>query len=402
MNPDGTRILLGPDLPPDVTGGSGGSVGSGSVLQGGQSGDQGLPESGITQDGDTPPANGGPTRTDLSGATLDDPAGAAGVAGQVRTPADPNNAGWLGVRDAAIARGFQFDSSVTDDHGALEHLMRVAQANRQADYYAQLGRSLAPQAAGIQQYLQQQGAQRAQPAARPSWEAPEFDQRWAALVERDPATGIYVGKPGVPHEIVQKVNTFADWKAKYDANPGALINEAAEAKAKVIAQQVYREQFAQHQQQQSIQSIMHQNSSWLYQVDQATGQQVRDFQGRPMVTPVGTRYLHHLGQARQMGITDPNHQNSYAMNVVRGEYALAQQQAAHQAAQQAANPQTQNQQFRAPVNPTQAQPPLQRRQNPAAANEPNDEGLTLHQRLLRDLRAEGVTDDDIARSVGVQ
>ena len=396
---DSFRLLLGPD-PSEFTGGDGGSLGSGSLVPGSQPGDTGLPDSGITQAGDTPPSNGGPTRQDLSGATIDDGTGSGGLGGSAPAPADPNHAGWTGVRDAALARGFQFDGSVTDDAGALDHLMRLAQSNRQADYYAQLGRSLAPQAPAIQQYLQQQQAQQAQPAARPSWEAPEFDQRWASLVDRDPSTGIYVGKAGVPHDIVAKVNAYADWKQKFDQNPAQMINDAAEAKAKVVAQQVYREQFAAHQQQQSIQSIVQQNASWLYQVDPATGQQVRDFNNRPTYSVVGARYIHHLGQARQMGITDPNHQNSYAMNVVRGEWAQAQHQQGLQASAQASNPQTQQQLFRAPVNPSQALPPTQRRQGPVPGNEPGIEGLSLRDQIMRDLKAEGVTDADIMASVG--
>lgn len=389
----GSRLLFDPAAD-HLAGMGGASQGSGSEL----------PESGITQAGDTPPVNGGPPREDLTSATIEDGSGVAlganggtgGLAGSP-SPADPNNAAWTGVREAARARGFEFDGSVTDDASALDYLMRQAQANRQADYYAQLGRQLAPQAPAIQQYLQQQRAP--QQPERPAWQAPEFDQRWAQLVEPSAVPGVYVGKPGTPQGIVDKVNEYAAWKAKFDQNPGEMINQAAEARAKEIARSEFKSQFQQYQQQTAIQQIMQQNAQFLYQVDQS-GQVARDFQGRPMLSPVGTRYMHHLQVAQQYGILNPVHQDQFAKNAVRGEYAMAAQ--AQAAAAGAKNPQAQQAQHRPNINPSGAAPSLQRSQNPQAHNEPDESGIPLRERLMRALRENGVSDADIAASAGVE
>ena len=204
--------------------------------------------------------------------------------------------------------------------------------------YAQLGRQLAPQSQQIQQYLSQQ-TQPQQPTRQP-WEAPEFDERWAGLVEQDPGTGLYVAKQGVPHEIAQKVNAYVEWKKNYDRNPAAVINGMVEARAKAISQETFREQFAAQQREQTVSSIVQENSAWLYQVD-AGGQRLRDYTGQYIPTPVGAAYLQQLQSVKQMGVTDPRQQDYLAKQLVRGQYAQAYQASAIAAQGQAGHVQTQ-------------------------------------------------------------
>ena len=97
-----------------------------------------------------------------------------------------------------------------DDTAALNLLLQRAQACRQQSMYEQLGRQLAPRAEELQRYLQGgQQMPQAAPAvpARKPWEAPEFDRRWASLVDRDPNTGLFFSKPGTPPRAV----SFSDW-----------------------------------------------------------------------------------------------------------------------------------------------------------------------------------------------
>ncbi|SIO37461.1 hypothetical protein SAMN05444166_4193 [Singulisphaera sp. GP187] len=371
----------------------------------------------LTPDGpavepDVPPVNGGPDRSydSLANATIDvpndTPATPASTVAPL-TPADPNNAAgatqatsasqWRGIRDVAQDRGFRFDHTVTDDQSALEYLLRRADQNRQADFYAQLGRQLAPQAPQIQNYLQhqQQQAQPAQPQRNP-WEAPEFDERWVSLVEQDQATGLFVAKQGVQHEIAQKVNEFVAWKKNYDRNPAAVINGMVEAKAKEIAKSEFQEQFASQQREQTVQSIMADNSRWLFQAD-ASGQRAFDYNGQPILSPLGAAYLEQLKVVRQMGVTDPRHQDKLAKDLVRGQLAAAQYQQQGQQQAQAANQATQQAVAQPNRNPLQALPSAQRRVNPAATD-PNEAGLSLSERIMRDLKANGVTDEDIRQS----
>ena len=157
---------------------------------------------------DRPDFNGG---SDDSSPTVD--------AVERATPADPNNRvqhttaapatadEWTSIREAAKQAGFDFGHGVDDDEAALNMLLQRAQASRQQSMYEQLGRQLAPRAAELQQFLAgRQAAPAAAPARKP-WEAPEFDRRWASLVDRDPNTGLFFSKPGTPPRAV----SFSDW-----------------------------------------------------------------------------------------------------------------------------------------------------------------------------------------------
>jgi hypothetical protein len=353
---------------------------------------------------DVEPANGGPDRdfSSLSNATIDEPvnqpANPAGTAPatQQRTPADPNQrAGAPAPVAAATGRGFQFDHTVTDDRTALEFLLRQAGAARQENVYAQLGRQLAPDAGRIQGFLAQSTQPQTATPARQPWEAPEFDERWAGLVEQDAGTGLYTAKQGVPHEIANKVNAYVEWKKGYDRDPAAVINGMVEARAKAISRDTFNEQFAAHQHQATVGAIVQENSAWMYQLD-AGGQRARDYQGQYIPTPVGAAYIQQLRTVQQMGVTDPRQQDALAKQLVRGQYAQASQQQ-QWAAQQAANPQTTAAVGQPNINPLQAAPPSTRRANPAAT-EPNEVGLSLAERLRRDLAADGVTDLDVFNS----
>lgn len=312
--------------------------------------------------------------------------------GQAQPPADQ----WQSFRDVAASQyGYQFPAGVQDDAAALRHLIQQAGAARQSDFYSQLGRSLAPHAQGVQQYLQTQQQQQAAPQARQPWEAPEFDQRWAGLVEQDPGTGIYVAKQGVPHEIAQKVNAYVEWKTNFDKNPAAVINGMVEARSKAIAQETFREQFATHQRQATIGSIVEQNASWLYAQDQAGQRIVNQATGQYVPSPLGARYIHHVDSLRRAGVTDPRQQDLLAKNLVQGEAALHAYQQGQAAAGQAANPQTAQAVGRPPVNPGQALTPQQRQVTPGAT-EPTGTGLSLAEMLRQGMAAEGVTDADFA------
>lgn len=361
--------------------------------------------------GDVAPENGGPDRSfsDLSDATVDvtpdaSPGTTSAVPAQTQAAADPNQAAgatgtttqaqaeqWQSIRDAAAAYGYQVPQGVNDDRAMLMHLLQQAGANRQSDAYAQLGRQLAPKANEIQQYLAQQSQQQAAPTRQP-WEAPEFDQRWAGLVEQDPATGLFYSKPGTPHEIAQKVNAYVEWKSNFDKNPAAVINQMVESKAKEISRATFQEQFAAQSRQADIGRIVAENTDWLYQKDQS-GRPVVGYDGRYVPTPVGARYMHHVGEAQRMGITNPRDLDIVAKRFVRSEFAEQQAQAAAQAQAGGLNSAAA---VAAPnVNPLQNVSVQQQALNPAAT-EASSQGMSLNDMIRQAMRENGVTDADFS------
>ena len=326
-------------------------------------------------------------------------------ASEIAPPADPNQrvshspateSEWTSIRDAARQAGFDFGHGVEDDSAALKLLLQRAQSSRQQNMYEQLGRQLAPRAEELQRFLGGPQAAPATPERKP-WEAPEFDRRWASLVERDPNTGLFFAKQGTPPEIARKVNEYVEWKDKFDANPAAVLNEMVQAQAQEVARQTFASQFAEQQRNYEIQRIVGENRNWMYQQD-ANGQVARDFDGQPVMTPHGSRYVYHVQNLVRAGVSDPSTQDRIAKDLVRGEWTTQWYQ--NQSAQQAnADTKQRATSMGQPTNPAQTRPPSTRhaRNTP----EPTTTGLSLQEALMRALKEENVTDDDIHRSVNI-
>lgn len=369
---------------------------------------------------DVPPVNGGPDRDydSLSSGTIEIPSGggpALGAAGgggtAARVPTDPNQrvgavqpgqqqaadtGSWESVLEYARGRGFNFDPTVTDDEGAVNFLLNLARQNEQADLHARLGRQLAPHADRIREFLGQGQQPQQQAPQRKPWEAPEWDDRWVDLVEQI-GNGQYVSKRGAPDWVGQKVNEYVQWQRDFQRNPAAMFNQMLDARAQEMMGDRFNELFAERERKNVVQQITQDNQRFLYQRDQGGNVQT-DYRGNAILSPLGAAYLEQLRYVHGLGVTDPRQADNLAKNLVRGQYAMAAQAQATAQQQQAANPATQQQQFQPNRNQAQANPSRQRRNDPAAT-EPDEQGLSLHERMMRDLRGNGVTDEDIRQSV---
>jgi hypothetical protein len=275
-------------------------------------------------------------------------------------------------------------SRFQDDRQALLHLVQEAGRAREANYYAQLGQALAPRAQEIQQYLGQQQRPGAQPE-RNEWEPPEFDERWMGLVDRDPATGLYVGKPGTPPQIVERVNQFAEWSNRFSRNPFQAIQQYQQSVVPRLVTEAVTKQLAGYQRQQAVDQILAANSHWLYQHD-ADGRVQTDYRGQPMPSPSGTRYIQHVRTLSEAGITDPRTQDQIARQLMMGEIAMGKQQTPTSPATTAAAAARPN------VNPLQAQSPQARAAHPAAT-EPTEEGRSLSEILSIAVRSHDAIGD---------
>lgn len=294
---------------------------------------------------------------------------------------------WRGVKEAAAGLGYRFGDDVTDDNQALVNLVQRANTAQQSDYYSQLGRQLAPHAPKLQQFLASQ--QQVAPVASP-WDKPEWDQRWAQIVTRDDLTGVYVGKPGVPPEIVQKVNAYAEWVDRRENDPEGYHSHVAEK----VFEKKFAEQFERRsreaEQTASINAIHQANAGWLYQHDDQ-GQMVRGRDGRPVASPGGTRYLQHVRSVASMGVTDPRHQDYLARQSLTAEILTAQQTQNSAAVAQSANPRTIQAQTQPNRNVLGSLPAQDRQAQPAAVSASTN-GLSLADVMRRELA--GYTDAD--------
>jgi hypothetical protein len=321
------------------------------------------------------------------------------------TPADPNAAAATAqpaaqavaaqqaatIRDAARHYGLDL-SQYEDDGQAFAALVQMANQARQSNYYADLGRSIAPHYEIVQQAIQQRQQSQAKPADRKPWEAPEFDERWMNLVDKDPKTGMFVALPGAPPWVAEKVQAYADHLDQWTTSLARSPMDALGPLVKHVAEELLTQRFGQVQAQQQAQAIVAENESWLYQTD-AHGRRLTGHDGKYLPTPLGARYYTHLQTLKASGVNDARTLDSLAKQLLQADiYATNAGKATATAA--AATPQAVAAVSRHNVNPGQAVP-APRRQVVAGTTEPSAEGLSLRERMRLDIEAAGVTDADL-------
>lgn len=292
------------------------------------------------------------------------------------------------IRDQVAALGYDV-TGFADDQAALQFLARQAQAGRDGEFYANLGRQVAPHAPQISQWLATQ--QQAQgPPKRNAWDPPEFDQRWANMVEVDQATGLIKSKPGFDPAIAQKVTAFAEYQDRLRTDP-ALMQQRIDARATEIARTEIRAQFEQYTTQQNVDRILATNAQWLYSRD-ATGNVQVAHDGRPVPSANGARYFSHVQRLNAAGIKDPIQLDTIARDLLRIDLQSAQAQA------KPATPASRQATAKPNRNPLQSLPATQRDET-AGATDPQREGISLRELLQQELAAEGVTDESIYQEV---
>ena len=307
------------------------------------------------------------------------------------------------IRDLVRNLGGILPSQVGDDYTALAYLVNqsrqaeaLAAAQRQADVYTQLGRQLAPQANQIGQYLQQQQ----QPQAPPAWEPPPFDKRWLGLVKMDDASGTYIGvHPTVHPGIIDAVNKYADWRAQFMDNPMAMIQpaiDAARTRWLEEARAENRQMYERSQLETATRGIVQNISPWFYQYD-AQGNALADpMSGQPLPSQLGQQYLATLNLLKQNGVTNPVALDRLAQMYLGPQIqaALGQTEAAPPVQLAARQAQARRSTGGRNRNPLQALGSQEREETRGVSN-PEQQRMSLADRLRTNLEAGGVTDRDL-------
>jgi hypothetical protein len=281
----------------------------------------------------------------LSSATSDTPmvdgdgevvaSGEASSYEQAAAPSASPAESWTGVVDYARSQGYQLP--YTDDVQAIQGLLQAYRQSQERNWYTDFGRQVAPYADQVQAWISQQQAQRAVPQQQddPTAQPPWMDQ-WAQMVERDPQTGIIRSKPGYDPAIAQKVQTFLDWKQKWDNDP-KFRDEYVERRAEVRAKDLIQKEFASHRESLAAESLVGQNANWIFQTYE-DGRPVVGQDGMKVLSPAGRVYAQAVNEIWKSGVRDVNRCNQMAMmqvqNVVLRQQMLQYQQAYSNQAQQ--------------------------------------------------------------------
>lgn len=314
-------------------------------------------------------------------------------------PGGATQADYDDIRDYARQAGLDL-SHLPDSRAAADYLLQLARAN---NAYLEYGRQLAPYYSQFTQWLQsqqqgggQQGQQQQQRPANP-FGIPEYDPGWLELVERD-ANGNWIPKPGAPPDIVFRIQNYSRARqAALDrllSNPADVLGPVLQQAIQPMLQQYLQQNLGHYQDQQFANQFVSQNSQWLHMRDQ-NGNIITDPITRtPVLTNEGHRFLQHLRKAEEIGIRSLQDQQAYAMNMLRAEgvTSIFGTSGASNATQQrdASNQNFLNQHNRRQPN-----------HSGSATNLPNGDpppnpGLSLRERLLKNLQTNGITDQMIA------
>ncbi len=292
-----------------------------------------------------PATVGGSVAAPPGGGGVSGVAGAGSAAPPVQQAAQAQAQAAMSVRDALKGYGLDLGGSFQDDHQVLAHMAQMYRLAQQNHQMAQYGQQYVQHADKFQAYLKsQQDAAQAQQAAQQKswWNPPEFDQSWTQKIVRDPQTGELRTIPGADPSLVQKYMGWVEHQRnfldKLSQDPIAAIKPGLEQMIDQRAQQLMDQRFGNFQEQNQAKQFVQQNSQWLHQRDQQSGQVVIDPRTQmPALSPAGQRFLGYVQQAEQMGL-NTQAQQQYAMGFLQRDVLYAQQQAyaQQQSAQQPA------------------------------------------------------------------
>jgi hypothetical protein len=304
----------------------------------------------------------------------------------------------LTIRGLVESLGYNFGGQTPpDDYTALAHLVhqatearRLSESQRQTDVYTQLGQRLAPKAQEIQGFLQQP-----KPVERKPYEPPQFDPRWAELVTRDQATGLYVAKQGVPASIADAANRWADWQSSFVADPAKVIQPLVEERASAIAEAKVKEAMDAYRREQDVFTLARQNADWFYSKD-ANGQFLLDpLTGQHQITQAGNQYLGLVRTLGEYGISNPLYRDQVARALLAAQVAP---QTPTPTATAAATRQGQALARGRPQRNVLQSLGSEERRGTRGATEPDANGHSVRESLEKAFKEQGITDETFAGS----
>jgi hypothetical protein len=309
---------------------------------------------------------------------------------------------WQSIRDASKELGYEFSPEVQDDGTALKFLLqeqararKLEEESRRADAYRQIGEKLAPHAEEIQRWRSEQAKAAEAP---PSYQPPPYDKRWLAMVEKNPETGLVVGKPGCPPAIVEAVNKRIDWEEKYAEDPIGMAVKATEERVTKTVEELFTRKFQEYQREQNARQIEYDNASWMYQLNQQ-GQVQTGYDGKPILTAMGKAYASNLTRLNQSGVRDITTLNQLARELTAAQFANQRPTSpvAPVAPARPLTPQARAMQNGPVRNALGIQPLLVREENPAApAQQFGANNNDLRRALMEGLNSHGITDQDMS------
>ena len=142
-----------------------------------------------------------------------------------------------------------------------------------------------------------------------SWNPPEYDQDWDALVKMDPETGQFIPRYQHVNPIVaQKANEYREYLRKegqrFWENPHDFMWEGLNDRVENMVQARVQDAVEGIRDRSSARDFLDENKSIFFQLD-AQGNRMTDGQGSELLTPAGHKMQEYARRLRSSGVTDP-------------------------------------------------------------------------------------------------
>lgn len=213
------------------------------------------------------------------------------------------------VRQAFAERGYdvsQFQDDATFVQALEQGLATIPQMQGQMSQM---------QNAWLAQQQQQQQPQYEEPyipptpETAPSWNPPEYDQEWDALVKLDPETGQFIPRYQHVNPIVaQKANEYRDYLRKegqrFWENPHDFVWDGLNDRVESLVQDRVADAVQGIRDRSTAREFLDENKSIFFQLDQQ-GNRMVDASGNEMLTPSGHKMQGYARRLRASGVTDP-------------------------------------------------------------------------------------------------
>lgn len=302
--------------------------------------------------------------------------GGAGGASQVQ----PQQQAQPGVLD--LIRQVMPNATFRDERELAQAFVQSQAILQQRNQMAEMAQQMLPQWQEFQRYQAQQ-QQQAQAQQQQGWWNPpvKHNPNWAAMIERDPATGQLRTKEGVSPTVLQEFLQFKqyadDFNTRLYTDPQGALQPMLEQYANQIVEKHVQPLYQKIQADLLSREIIARNQDILY---------TKDSFGNLVPSPYAGLYAQTVQHLAQSGISDVREQDRLARESI--ELNLLRQRFATQSQQQNVNQQVVAQNRQIPNVTAVAG------NHNGTANAAATANMSLREQLARAFQANGLTDND--------
>jgi len=232
-------------------------------------------------------------------------------------------------------------SAFQSDEALAEAMFSTIDNSQRNEALAKIGQQFAPYAdrlSDFQKWESEQAAPVVEPEPKPasfSWDAPEYDERWAAMPLEQDDHGYYKAPVDMPSmiPIAEKMNAYREHQTKmltnFAKNPQPLIQSAIADEITALEKRVMEanskaiEAAIQKQNEAAESQAYIDGHEGLFQIDD-NNQPVYDTNGNQMMTPKGAKMAEYADMLTSAGVTDQSALRNMLDKLIAADEATSQ------------------------------------------------------------------------------